>query len=342
MSTNSYTTYLVAEYSSICLQSLLYGVFLCLFSTASYFAIWQQHGPDAGSTKRRIIHRIPLFISIACLFVTVTTHFVLEVKLSCDALVYSGGGQAALDAYETLGNPVNLAQIAAMFISLAVCDAFLIYRLWVVWARGIRVTFFPSLTFVASVACCVVTVWKLSYLKAASDIGLFTSMVGPWISADVVLTLLTNCYCSGLIAWKLWRMRNFVHFRRSGQLSVSWYLGMLIEAAALYVGIIILYFVVHLSGSPVQFFIQDAISPLSGITFMLINVRVGMGYSLHSPPTRPSTSEDRMNRSGTIALHPVAINVTQTVVQDNDGQFHDAKQASLGGGSVIDIRASSA
>lgn len=117
---------------------------------------------------------------------------------------------------------------------------------------------------------------------------------------------------------------------------------MLIEVAALYVGIIVLYFVVHLSGSPVQFFIQDAISPLSGITFMLINVRVGMGYSMHLSPARPTTSEDRMNRSGAaIMLHPVTINVTQTVVQDSEGAFHDTKEElPLGGGSVADLQAS--
>jgi hypothetical protein len=82
------------------------------------------------------------------------------------------------------------------------------------------------------------------------------------------------------------------------------------------------------SQSNLQFIAIDCLSVISGIAFMLINVRVGLGWAQNSINTSQVNSSQHANSGGNRALsssgdsypmRPVAINIQHAV--DTDHQF---------------------
>ena len=92
----------------------------------------------------------------------------------------------------------------------------------------------------------------------------------------------------------------------------------------------------YLASSNLAFLFIDTIPLITAISFMLINVRIGLGWaqhiarsseklSTHSVVTLPfrttqsaiRSTDDRQQRSGNFQMHSLTVHVERTVVKDN-------------------------
>jgi len=193
---------------------------------------------------------------------------------------------------------------------------------------------FPLITFLVGDVVIVIVLWKLRTFNTPEDLLLYDSVLGAWIKADLIITILTNSSSSGLIAWKLWRMKESLPLSASRQRTMSWYLGVIIEMAALYVAVTLVYFISNLTGSTIQFIFEDNMAPAAGIAFMLINVRVGMGYATQPPSSgSDESSSDTLRTSRPAAggpfrlpVHAVAIDTVHAVEQDGEYEMNHLRK----------------
>ncbi|GBE88938.1 predicted protein [Sparassis crispa] len=266
-----------ANLASVPLVSLFYGIFLIFFCTSSYLMVRRQAWLNVGSSRPKPIYKTPLFIAGILLFITVTGHWILLVYRSFRAFVYFDGGASPLEFYMDVGAVTAVIELVFFVSTMTIEDAVIVYRLWVIWKHNNYIMIIPVCSFVVNVACYVIVVYQYAHYHMGQNV--FGASIGRWVTIDYVCSLCTNLYCCVLIVWRLWRVSH-----RSKPVvgtCMLWTLSVFIESAAFDVALMIVAMVLYELRLNV-YTVADMMSPLSGITFMLINIRVGMGYAMHS------------------------------------------------------------
>ncbi|GBE86186.1 hypothetical protein SCP_0900640 [Sparassis crispa] len=220
----------------------------------------------------------------------------------------------------------NVIKIAFWLSSLAIGDTMLLYRLWMTWSRNVYVIIFPLCTFIASSVCCVVVVYIEAHQVGQTTFD--TVHINPWLESTWSLTMCTNLSCCVLIIWRLWPVHSQVislveHSERHG---LKWFISVFIESAVLYVAWTMLFMASYEAYTPrnnILFLVEDAWAPVSGIAFMLINMRVGLGYAVHTNVQEYFTDRQRVDRISFASL-PITsthrnVNTLENELEVSDG-----------------------
>ncbi|OBZ73541.1 hypothetical protein A0H81_05882 [Grifola frondosa] len=177
------------------------------------------------------------------------------------------------------------------------------------------------------VACGVGITYQFTQYFPGENV--FVSAAGRWITSDCVFTLCTNVYSTVMIAYRVWKANKAI--RRFGGSSLMEVLAIFVESAALYTSWTIFFFASYQSQSNLQFTAVDCWPAMSGIAFMLINVRVGLGWAQRAqdPSTVHSGIGPRTGGGGhgehSYSMRPLAVNITRVVDQEDDFSPHQKK-----------------
>jgi len=274
--------------ASISVSGLLYGIFFVLFSASTYLMARRQNRLiSVHSGGRFRAFKNPFQISGILFFATITGNWVVIVYRSFEAFLYYQGGSMPAEYY--IATPESeVLKVGFMLGTVVIADAMLVYRLWVIYARNRYVILFPLFTFAASVGLCIAILIRLK--ESASLIAAARILLeGCW-----VCSVCTNLYCCVMIAWRLYRASSLTAqlLMQSETRSVYRALLIFIESAALFVGWEIIFMICYkfsTRGYP-TFLIEDTWPIVCGIAFMLINIRVGMGYTTETTPRAGLTS----------------------------------------------------
>ncbi|KAJ3557214.1 hypothetical protein NM688_g1591 [Phlebia brevispora] len=273
----------------------LYGIFLVILIGAL----------EALYERRRRGESCILLLSVSvCLFCSITSHLILDVAHVFDGFIRlqnavnppSGPSSATL-FFEDLSNRKYVASSCFYVVTTCVGDAFMIYRLYIVWGRNFWIIIPPSVIQAGLSATGGVIQW----LVAAKSDGSIFQTVGGWITAWFVLTFCTNLYCTVLIAYKVWQSkRSVTRLGRAQQSPVQRVVNALIQSAALY------------RQSNVQYVLAATNCPTVGIAFTMIAARTGrLGQGTDTE------SESRRTFRDAIAMRPVAIKITTSTQVDH-------------------------
>ncbi|TFY60845.1 hypothetical protein EVJ58_g4886 [Rhodofomes roseus] len=324
--------------ATVCIESLLYGIFFVLSIISLYILARRREDMVNAALnvrgKRRVAYMTPMSVAAVFIFVINTAHWIVAVyRLFAGFMLYEGGTQPTV-YYAIPSKPTEVTQNTLLMISLIIGDAMIIYRLWLVWAYNIAVTIFPLSTLIGLVVCAIGSIYASALSKPNEDI--FASATGRWISANCVFTLCTNVYSTATIAWRIWHANRRV--RRFGGSSLMGVVGILIESAALYTVWTILFFVAYRIRSNLQYFASETYCAVAGITFMLIHVRVGLGWEQRANSSYDESldlSATRDSRQNAYGPPRVAVNISRVVHRDNEyDSDHSIKFAPS---SVVDL-----
>ncbi|KAH9923869.1 uncharacterized protein B0H18DRAFT_1013828 [Fomitopsis serialis] len=307
---------------TICIESLLYGIFFVLSVISLYILARRQEDMVNAALnvrgKRRAAYMTPMSVAAVFLFITNTAHWIVAVyRLFAGFMLHEDGTQA-IAYYTNPSQPTEVTQNTLLMFSLIIGDAMIIYRLWLVWAYYIPVTVFPISTLIGLVVCAVGSIYRAAMSKPGENI--FATATGRWITANCVFTLCTNVYSTATIAWRIWDANRRV--RKFGGSSLMGVVGILIESAALYTVWTILFFITYRVQSNLQYFASETYCVIAGITFMLIHVRVGLGWEQRAQSSHDgsvdlvATRDSRQNSYGPPSR--VAVNITRIVQRDNE------------------------
>ncbi|KIY70508.1 hypothetical protein CYLTODRAFT_419732 [Cylindrobasidium torrendii FP15055 ss-10] len=303
----------VANLASIICEALCYGAFTVLFVAAAWVMLSQR--------KRKPLN-VTLLTTVTVLWILSTTHLVLDGIRLFSAFL---GDQTPEEYYLTLSNPLQVAKTAVYATMTLVGDAFVIYRVYIVWNRNWWIVLMPLFLLAGT----GVAGYGATYMftKATPGSPVFEGSFKSWVTSFIAFTLITNISCTFIIALRIMNIQRGVKrsaTQQAAKMPVHSVLTMLLESAAIYSVSVLVFMITYVCESNSQYIILDMISPIIGITFTFIILRVSLGISSRELVTGGDVSHtagsgfELSNHNNTIR-QPVAISVSHIVDVDIDG-----------------------
>ncbi|KAJ7639704.1 hypothetical protein DFH06DRAFT_1217648 [Mycena polygramma] len=316
---------LVAELCAIVLETFFYGVFFVLFILSVSLAITRdaeaskKPGRREGRAgpKRTSLYRTPVFLASVIMAMAITAHWILAVDRLFLAFIHS---KVPILFYARLTDITEVVKTGLLTGTLLISDSFIIYRLWVVWSYDKWVVLPPLCTLVGLLVTGVGLTYQ--FTQPIPDDNVFLSVAGRWITSNCVFILVTNIYCTAMISWRILTVNR--DSAKLGGSSLKSVLAIIVESAAIITTQTLFYTICYESGSGIQTILLNIWAPIAGIAFMLINVRVGLGWAQQS---RQSDTEISTIRYGSGAMqsseattswpmHPVLVDVNKATDED--------------------------
>ncbi|KAJ7083261.1 hypothetical protein C8R44DRAFT_822626 [Mycena epipterygia] len=283
--------------ATVALESCFYGAYFVL-AGASVSLIVGRYSNPAGTVAKSIFFS-PILLGAVGLFITITAHWILTVDRSFLAFLQFENGTFPLGFYGNLSQVTEVVKTGFLMATLTIGDALIIHRLWIVWGHNKYVIIFPMCTLLGLTVCGVAVTYQFSQYQPGQNV--FLSEAGRWITSDTVFTLCTNLYSTTLISWRIWKSGRTIQ-PHSGR-NLKSVLSILIESAALYTSWNLFFFVTYQSQSNLQFIVVDCWPAVTGISCMLIHVRVGLGWA----------QKGDQNSMGAASAQPFSVEINRSV-----------------------------
>ncbi|RPD57938.1 hypothetical protein L226DRAFT_470246 [Lentinus tigrinus ALCF2SS1-7] len=274
-------------------EFILFGIFFVL-STASLFLLVRRHQDRFPGTSnssygwRRALafiwrlRKSPLIAANILLMCTVTAHMATSARRLILAFVYNGGHDEEIDFLNLLEEKTQVIRLVLLFIDMFIGDLVITYRVWLVWEHRLGVIALPALTTVALLATGIGMIHQFLVSKPTGSV--FDPIVTRWITAYCVMTFLTNIYGTIVIAYRIWATNRLLKNTGmyDGTRSLLETMAIFVESAALYAVWGVFYVVVYGTKSHLEIIGTGCAPTVLGVTFMLITVRVGLGWAQES------------------------------------------------------------
>ncbi|KAF8896594.1 hypothetical protein BD779DRAFT_1668355 [Infundibulicybe gibba] len=259
---------------AIFIQTLLYGAYVVLFVMTCWVLISRR-------PREQPIHKTMLVIAIA-MFVLATMQLITNyIRIIRAFTQWPGGPKAYFGRFseftQLFGSTLYIAQTL-------VGDGILLYRCYIVWNSRFRIIAFPTLLLAGSTATGVGILYSFSQLTPETKI--FVPQLKKWIISFFSLTLVTNIICTSLIAFRIWYVNHQCTAFSSRSLRPV--LRLVIESGAIYSITLLVLLILYKTHSWFQYVVVDAVSPIIGLVFTMIIVRIGLG--LTSPTGQTSST----------------------------------------------------
>jgi hypothetical protein len=264
-----------SELIALGLESVLYGVYLVLFAGCIKVLI--------NKRRRRAGGNVRLVLISSTLFVLITWHEILDIVRLFMAFKTSESDQGADLYYFNVTSMLSVMKTSLYLVETLASDLFILYRCYVVWNASIPIIAFPVLLYIADIGTGIGAVYTLALLKQkeSAEFGLAQERV---TNSFFSCTLALNSVCTGLIAYRIWRTQRQTRDAKMGS-NLSHVSIIVIESGAIYLTVLACNVASFVLKSLLFNIFLDITSPIIGIVFSLIIVRVGLGIS--SEETRP-------------------------------------------------------
>ncbi|KAJ7150066.1 hypothetical protein C8R43DRAFT_951620 [Mycena crocata] len=255
--------------ATVALESVFFGIYLIVSATALYLIVKRR--AESGSGHRRYA----VLVGICSLFLVVAGHWMTTIYRFFFAFVsFAAGGADPMLFYSDWAQPTEVLQTAFLMASLAIMDALIVHRLWIIWGYSKKVVIFPLCSLLGLLISGVGVTYE--FAQYAAQDAVWAIVADHWIIANCVFTLLTNFYCTGFMAYRIWRTDRII--RPLGGPTIMSILRIMVESTALSAAWCIFFIVAYGAQSNLRFLVD--ISPsVVGALNMLVYMRTGMGWN---------------------------------------------------------------
>ncbi|ETW77849.1 hypothetical protein HETIRDRAFT_453955 [Heterobasidion irregulare TC 32-1] len=309
---------LVEAYAALICESILYGIYIVLFSISMYLLLRRRH-----TIPVRVVHNTVMTMTVT-MFLVSTTHMGLSVREFFNEFL-DGHSPSSFEIGTTA---LRIAKLYLPAINFLLSDAIIIWRAYVLWNFEIGPCLVPVFLLLSTAVIAVVGVQQ----TAANIATVQLTASYPWYLSLDVLTLSTNVLTTCLVAYRArWynRLSNESAQDTDERRQSQAVLRLLIESGFLYCLIWVIFFIIYWTRSSGNFMIADMIAQLTGIYSTLIIVLVALQMT-HSDAVEDSdfdTSFGMPMRNVPSSLstasvfngfrQPVVIHVMNTVEDDS-------------------------
>ncbi|KAF8884324.1 hypothetical protein BD779DRAFT_783985 [Infundibulicybe gibba] len=217
-----------------------------------------------GLSASQNAHPTPMFCFTAFIFVTVTIHWILSIVRIFQAFIMTDGRNPS-GVLDDLSQPTAILGVVMLMVLILARDLTAMYRVWVIfdYHKGSIVAPMMMLATLVGFVVAFVSQPVKNAKNAAMLIGVFATTFG------------INIYCTALITCQMWRTQQST-LNRGLSPRFSFIIVAMIESLALSSawGALIL---LSYKAMPGVFSLAfDVQSPVIGIAFIIVQVRVGM------------------------------------------------------------------
>jgi len=267
------TSELKANLITIFVESTFYGLFLCLYAISNIilFRGWKQ---------RKL--NIPLISVTFGMFCFATIHVInnsIHRALSTFLAPTPADGMVFLDTHN---NPSNIINSTIYIAQTLLADAFLIYRLFIVWGnnRSFIAPFLVVYLGCAAAGIGGIVAFAVPTPTAHNGTTLFSPAYTRWLNSFAGLTIFTNLMCALLIAGKIWWIkRKASSLSHLGGRNLATPMVLIIESGAFYSFCLVVQLISDRYKSFLSELIVRSMPSVIAFTFSLIIVRLGLGLS---------------------------------------------------------------
>ncbi|KAE9411407.1 hypothetical protein BT96DRAFT_961316 [Gymnopus androsaceus JB14] len=250
---------------SIFIQTLLYGAYTVVFGLTIWILVWRR---PAGQK----INKLMFWISMI-MFIFATMHIGVNysrVFLAFITFRNAEGGPAAF--FNILSNFTQIFGSTIYVAQTLVGDSVVLVRCYIVWQKQLSIIAFPILLLFGSTVSGVGILYSFAHI---GDAEIFATQLQDWIVSFFSLTLSTNIICTALVAYRIWYInRAVMNFTQNNWNPVVL---LVIESGAIYSATLLSLLILYKTESWFQYVLLDAISPIVGLVFSMIIVRIGLG-----------------------------------------------------------------
>ncbi|KAH9912966.1 uncharacterized protein BXZ73DRAFT_82059 [Epithele typhae] len=274
-----------AELIALFIESVVFGVFTILCA----LSVWILFSRERRQARTRL-NRILILTSIL-MWLLSAVHLCLDIqRVTVAFIIENTSPDGPLNFFLRISNPTFLAKMAVYIANTLVGDAFMVFRLYVIWARDVRVVLLPGALILTTAVAGFGAVYKMAVTTGPTSI--FDPAFQPWLRAFFILSLIVNLLASGLISARiLWASRQLRRDSPAAAAASRWEIvETVVQSAAVYSAVILAVFATYLARTNGQYIALDALQPLIGLTFTLIITRVGLGYTLSDFSARLSAA----------------------------------------------------
>ncbi|KAG7088576.1 hypothetical protein E1B28_012555 [Marasmius oreades] len=332
------------RFVALWVETLFYGIYTVLFCHCIYILLYRGRKSGGGANKT-------LLISAVALFTLATGLIIADFARAYAAFILHGDTpEGPTEYFEEFWIWSNLVRESFFALVIAVSDAVLIYRLYVVWSFKKYILILPVILWFASTALSCLAVYGQSTTDPGAVLQNFD--IYAYGMASFSLTCATNITVTGLIAGRLW-----YYGRRTSQVLGRSYrqryytaIIIIIESgitSALTTFLILIFYRTTLTSAD---FIYFPACQILAMVPTLIIVRVGLGFSTekstnNSNSTSKYSNGSQANRQGsngrsetTIAMSLQRAKVSRQTESDFLEEEDVVPKAHLGsmGGDVRD------
>ncbi|KAL1748790.1 hypothetical protein HDZ31DRAFT_28774 [Schizophyllum fasciatum] len=263
------------------LSTLLYGAYLAVAYECTRVLIHRR--------KHRSVHKYLVGTHIV-LFVLVSMRCITVMARTLNGLRFHVNPDGSVDTGD-LNSSASLVVNTAWLLSILTSDAFIIYRVYVVWRGNKLVIIPPSFGWMGVAGSGIYLMRSLSTYGHGAD-----PFQGPLTKANVafcVFTLYTNLTSTCLIAYRIWSVRRGVHLLTAGTRdAVNNLVTLLLESAGFYTALLTVHIILLAIGSLLMYVCTDMEAPTIGIVFSSIIIRVSEGTAHGNTSSGGPTSGD--------------------------------------------------
>ncbi|THU84981.1 hypothetical protein K435DRAFT_926651 [Dendrothele bispora CBS 962.96] len=321
------SSFLSHQIAAFVLTSFTYGIFVVLWiisivlminrlittTTTRPYSRSFPYGSIAYMALRR-----PLIISIILLFLFNTGQWIIVFIRILKAFGEIPDASWPTRFLSNFAEPTEVAYAIVATTSIFTSDCIIVYRLWCIWNCQSLVIIFPILSTASLLACSIGMAHQYTLFRPGDNI--FAATSGRWMLSVCVLTLTTNGYSTGFIAWRVSRVHKQVAHMKLNNFSLSKVLMIFVESAALYMLWALAVIVAYGLRSTVFVTIIHVGPPIAGIACCMISIRIGLGWAQGSSPKVSTHTSSQIPVSiGSSRTAPVQpLEIAMDIVRSND------------------------
>ncbi|KAI0360161.1 hypothetical protein OH77DRAFT_1394313 [Trametes cingulata] len=296
-------------------ESFLWGCFTFLFFTTLY--------TTHVKNKRPVNFTISAMLM---LYLLATAHMILALIRLIQGFVAYRETIGPARYFAQISTRINLAKDYIYITNLVLGDAVIVWRLYAVWARDIRMAIFPVLLVVAE----AVTGYASCSLELFPNARYET--VALWGTLMYSMSLVTNILVTAVVAFRIWYVSRSARLAGLGGVNYTKLLFLLIESGALITSAKVVEFVLFqyvpadsaVHGMNALYIVYECMPQITGIVPTLIVWAVNNGY----------TQPDEYHMDSTVDLAFATSTQSETTAVPSSSTFSFLDAAKVGEATV--------
>ncbi|KAF8527398.1 hypothetical protein BU17DRAFT_81533 [Hysterangium stoloniferum] len=281
---------------AIFIEAIMFGIEALVFVSAVYLLHGAKH-------TRTLLFK---FSTVITMFLLNTIYMGSSLRRLLNAFIGNPHDELIPDPAGYLADLTGFLyrfQTIIIIVQFIMLDVLVAYRCYMIWGRRLVVTIIPSIGILAYLVTGIAAIH--AFATYTSD-TVFTGITMKWVSATFSITLFTKLACFvTIITGTRWHRSNGswrTEYLKGAQKRLVYKTVLLgIETGFLAVIGSLVLVPVYLAGQNAQSIVLDAMSPLTGLSFLLIIIAALLGFT-------PSMSgPSRRRRAGHFPQHHVSV-----------------------------------
>jgi len=296
----------LSELVALSVESFFYGIYFVLFFS-SFKVLLNKRKTISGAT--------PLLAVAGVLGILITWHMITDGIRTVYAFKKDQEPLGSDLYYANVASSLSLIKTSLYFVTTIIFDAFILHRCYVVWDRNYLVILLPFIVWLADIGTGIASVQGLSGLTTGDSV--FIQKQERITKSFLSSTVAVNGLCTLLIAYRLWTRQATMRDSRKA-FGLTREAAIMAESGAIYSITLILIISTYASKSNSFNVFLDMASPIIGIAFSLIIIRLGVNAAeathISMQGMGQPIPEDNRSIAGSMVKEPLPQSEAHTAV----------------------------